>query len=610
MLNSELQTWAVPLDPLQRAAASDDNRVKLILGDSGTGKSQVLIAEVLDLLKNGVNPGSILYFTCTALAEWEVRRLVQQSCLNREGARKIFVGSLLEYSSWYLWNGRARIAVMPRRFTMWDQEKAIRATQLAWCDLGEVPVKLSVLKGALRWHSDCRSNWPSEPEIPPDDNRWAAIARVYERLKSRYNAMDADDLVSQTAEVIGDGERQGRTSGRHIFVDGLESIKPSEFRLLMLIRGDGDRFVAAADPMQRCRSIGGRDPGTVQRLYWENRALGLHRLRLDHVSSSELWSLGNGLLDNCGQQREDKQRSVKGGAPKGRSVLVEVEAGIPEMHAHAVDEAARLVRSGAHSYAEMAFLYRDGHTIKGLRTFLIHRDIPIRVFGEDRKARISDTYCALNLLACVLNPNDIEAVRVAAGHSWPGRERILGKSASTALMRSVERHGPSVIDAAARLSRDSGVEESTRRDLRNLANWHDELKRCLTKTHSELPEIFDRALHLVRSARGDSGLDQEEPDTGEVKELCRMLAAPYGYDVLMRIGRLLDLVSPALRPDRTVFVGGGLTCSTLECSRGMRWPVVFILDVRDSRIPGRPNSSGSTTADELGLLYIGLKRAN
>ena len=609
MLKAEQQNWALPLDPLQRAAASDESPVVLVLGDSGTGKTQVLVAMLLDLLGRGVDPRSIAYFTCTELATLDVRTRMDSTGLHTEATNRVFVGSVQEYAALYWRYARPGGQEGAQRFTVWDQEKAVRAVTLAWDDQSEGPLKLSVLRLALRWNSDRRSNWGSEREISPDDNRWAEVARVYEGLKLRYNVLDADDLVCKVAEVMGGSEMQGRTGVRFVFVDGLESLRPSEYRLVMLICGDIGKFIAAADPMQACRSIAGRDPRTVERLYWENRGLGLHRLKLDHLSSSELWRLGKDLLDAWKQQGDGNWRSITGGTMKGMPLLVEVEAGIPDMNRHAVDEAVRLVKSRRFSYEDMAFLYRDESQIEGVKSFLIHRNLPFRVFGEIREARTSDVQCALHLMARVLNPHDLEAVRVAAGHSWPGRKRVLGKSASTALMSLVERHRISAIEAAGRLSRNLEVDALTRRDLGHLLDGYEHLMGCLANPQSRLPQIFDLALHWVRSARVDSGPHEEELETEGIRGLCRSFSASGDQDSLTQIGHLLEWVSPALRPDRVAANGRGLTCSTMEHSRGMCWPVVFILDVRDRRIPGRLSEPGATREAELRQLYIGLKRA-
>ena len=54
--------------------------------------------------------------------------------------------------------------------------------------------------------------------------------------------------------------------------------------------------------------------------------------------------------------------------------------------------------------------------------------------------------------------------------------------------------------------------------------------------------------------------------------------------------------------------GAGLTLSTIDAAKGLRWPIVCILDVSDQTTPGRSGPC-SDTRPEQRLFYIGVTRA-
>src|SRR5205823_4163880 len=97
--------------------------------------------------------------------------------------------------------------------------------------------QISAAKNRLRAPADCRA-----AAVSSFDEMVADVYELYERDLLRMNAMDFDDLLLRTVnllELFEDVRERYCTSFRHILVDEYQDTNYAQYRLLQLLTGGG-----------------------------------------------------------------------------------------------------------------------------------------------------------------------------------------------------------------------------------------------------------------------------------------------------------------------------------------------------------------------------------
>ena len=601
-----------PLDPLEQAAAEDTADIVMVRGGSGTGRTHTLAARVASLLRRGASPGSIV---CLTLADWGADDLRRRLRLHPETAgpsRHIHVGTVHQYANRILRNGGARALGVPPDYTVWGPQRAAETLVLT---LG---LRQRAANGFLRWHGLNRARWPDSPATPAAESNWRDVAGSYTSEKRRQNALDLDDLLVMAIDALErDEDIRGAWMPGHLLVDGFEDITPLHFRLLeqligplQPVTGPSRSMMVAADPNQRV--TGGQDGFSFTEYlgmtYSGRVRVREHTLRLNQLGSLELWRMATTLKAHDSMDGLSPDGQVCDGVGRGRPRLVEVEGPLTDLDGQCLREVCRLAGQGVR-WEDMAILYRRGDAIRRLRTRLTHLDIPHRVLGEERPERAGDARCLAALLTSVLNPRDLAAVRIAAApvHLNSGRRlsdgvcrrlRHLAVDQQTDLVQAAERNL-----AAFKTKNDSSVFQG----LSWLVQaWHD-LDDLLGDPERGLAELVELAQTAIRQAQPPGLAGAEEPELERLWALCDATPRLAGETPRQHLRRFLDPLSPALHAGRSPG-GGGLTLGTIQAAKGLRWPIVFILDLSDRTIPGRAGPYSDTRQAQR-LFYIGVTRA-
>ena len=589
-----------PLDPMEQAAAEATADVVVVLGGSGTGRTHTLVARVAVLLRRGVDPGSIVCLTLTDRGAADLRRRLEMH--PETGGLSIFVGTVHQYANDILRNGGAGALGLSPGYTVWDQQRAVEMLELT---LRRPPGLLA----GLRWYGQNRARWPDSPEIPARESHWRDIVAAYTPEKRWQNALDLDDLLHLTIKVMEQDEDIRRVwMPGHLLVDQFEDITPLQFRLLeQLMTGPSRSLMVATDPNQRV--IGGQDVVPLTKDL-ESRFPGrlrTHMLRLNQRSSQELWRMAVTLSEHDTMDGLIPDGQVCDSVERGRPRLVEAEGTLTDLDGHCLREVCRLADQQGVPWEDMAILYRRSDAIHRLRTRLTHLDIPHRVLGEERPERAGDARCLAALLTCLLNPGDLSAVRIAAAPGYPNAPRRLSDGVCRRLRQLAVDQKIDLVQAAE-LNLDSfEKDETTFQGLSFLTEaWHD-LDQLLGDPERSLHDLVELAQTMIRQAQPPGLSPVEEPELARLRALCGAMPRLARETPRQHLRRFLDLLSPALHAGRSPGIGG-LTLSTIDAAKGLRWPIVFILDASDRTIPGRAVPHSDTRQAQR-LFYIAVTRA-
>ena len=602
-----------PLDPMQRTAVETGEGVSVVVGGTGTGKTHLVIARVAHLLDSGEPPGHIICLAGRDHSASELRYRLESHPTIKDHLDHLFVGTFQGYANFFLRRAGARVLGISPYYTVWDRQRAVEAVQAAWPERREKNPPKNVIGAALDWHCRNRGIPSISPAYPALDETWLRVERVYQDEKHRQGALDYMDLlVMAVAAMKRDRHVQtewNSTRSRNLVVDQLEDLTYRQLDLLELMVGPTKSLTVTIDLNL---AVDHDDPvSTIGTFLLNHKNRHQHALRLDQVSSKEINQLASALQRNAGKGGSlwDYVRicdGVNGGAP----TLVEVEGGLRELRTACLAEAERLADDGT-PWEHMAILYRNVGIDRRLETQLLHRDIPHRVLGNDRKEKTGDARLVVALLNCLLNSEDLHSFRIAAAPGHPNRERRLSAGSARRLRERAQDWEVNLMEAARRHLEQLGQGDSDHLGLSWLVRVRDDLDRELQEPRRSLLELVLMALARVREMQPPGLSLVEDPETDVLRRLAAATPRLRDETPRMHLVRFLDrwttgldAYSPGLLQER------GLTLAPIHLSKGMRWPVVFVLDISDRTMPGKMGEYSDHLGRELRLFYTAVTRAS
>jgi superfamily I DNA/RNA helicase len=243
------------LNPPQKAAVTHGDGPLLILAGAGSGKTRVLTHRLAYLIHSGrARAHEILAITFTNKAAGEMRERVE--VLLGRSTRGMWVMTFHAACARMLRAEAPRLGYT-RQFTIYDQADSRRLVKRAIDELGVDPKRftpaalhnqISDAKNKLRDAEAYRQLVGSYFEQTVAD-----VFEVYERDLHRMNAMDFDDLLVRTVNVLElfpEVRARYAASFRHVLVDEYQDTNHAQYRLLQLLAGEHRNLAVVGDDDQ------------------------------------------------------------------------------------------------------------------------------------------------------------------------------------------------------------------------------------------------------------------------------------------------------------------------------------------------------------------------
>ena len=426
-MTSPLTGHRLPLDEWQVQAGIADGHV-MITGIPASGKSQGLAARAARHLRGAPGPRPIAFFTVRDESAAHLREIIREyppfggrvehvliatfdQCANRhcQGRRPSLrgAGTVLQYL------GRG------------DGGGGHGLCAAAWPGKQAKPKRKS--GGPYGGTGPVQRRWPEDaPAVAPSRDFWI-IAEWYVLEKDRQNALDRWDLPLMAFRALGLEPSLVNAlfpgGFQHILVDQAEELTPVYAAFLERLAGHSASLTLACDPNQAITPQAG--------------VAALEYLRLSHPSFQDFPLRGchrtSGRLARMAERFREAEdlpsvpvhhASVRGDGQPPK--LVRIDGTLRDMHVQVIEDICRLHTEGI-AWEDMAVLDRRGRAIQGMRTGLVHRNIPHRVLAEPGNPRPTDACAALSLITAALNPRDENALRIAGAPGYSNRSRTLSK---------------------------------------------------------------------------------------------------------------------------------------------------------------------------------------
>ncbi len=635
------------LNEPQREAVTHGEGPLLILAGAGSGKTRVLVHRIAFLVyTDQAQAGEILAITFTNKAAKEMRGRVEQ--LLGRGTRGMWLMTFHAACARILRVEAERLGYT-RQFTIYDQADARRLTKRCIDELGIDPKRYTPT--ALHNQISAAKNQLLDAEAyqqavgSPFEEMVGEVYRLYERDLLRSNAMDFDDLLFRTVNLLElfepVRERYAETF-RHVLVDEYQDTNHAQYRFLQLLVGggrpprggahsvethnreeppasagsqNGERptyagpvghrnLAVVGDDSQSIYSFRGADVRNILDFQEDFPDARVVKLEQNYRSTETILQAANAVIANN-----------RGGIAKrlwselGQGEQVQVRE-LEDEHAEArfvVGEIERLVDEGA-SRAEIAVLYRTNAMSRVLEDTLVRREIAYQVIGGTKfyeRAEIKDAIAYLSLLA---NPFDV----VSFTRVVNSPRRGIGQTSLSRIVAHSASIGVSIWEAASAPDQISGLGAAAIKSLRRFMNTMDEL-RLRVEQEVSVADLLEAVLSqtgYVDALEAERTIEAQ----GRIENLEQLVQvgrefdtnAPEGEGTLEVFLQQIALVADA---DSRTEDEGLVTLMTLHNAKGLEYPVVFIAGCEDGVFPHSRALDEGALEEERRLFYVGVTRA-
>ena len=606
------------LNEPQRRAVEHFEGPLLILAGAGSGKTRVLAHRVAYLIKvRRVRPDEVLAITFTNKAAGEMRARI--GSLVGPMVRVMWISTFHSMCARILRREAERLGYKST-FSIYDADDAKRLVKRCLADL-DLDDKRFTPDAVARTISDAK-NHLQDPESFSEQTgghfqRAAAdVYRLYEKKLMEMSAMDFDDLLMKTVnllEIYPDRLEHYQRTFRFIMVDEYQDTNHAQYRIANLLAGELGNLAVVGDDDQSIYSWRGADLRNILEFERDHPDATVIRLEQNYRSTTHILDVANAVVAN--NRRRKGKHLWTARATGGPVQVVEVA----DEHAEArfvASEVRTLLEKGAGGEGagdarplapyDIAVLYRTNAQSRVLEEEFGRYAIAYQVVGGTRFYERAEVKDALAYLAVINNPADeqrllriVNTPRRGVGQTTMARLQTEAQTLGEPLWSVLERAGdlPGITAAAASSLGSFGATVNA---------W-----RALAPSTPSVASLVRRVLDESGYSAMLQAQDTLEAE-GRIENLEELVGVAAEYDQRAEdpsLDGFLQEISLYADIDTMVDTSELITFMTLHNAKGLEFPVVFITGMEEGVFPHQRSLDDQNLEEERRLAYVGITRA-
>ncbi|MBQ4530398.1 MAG: DNA helicase PcrA [Lachnospiraceae bacterium] len=372
------------LNDMQRKAVFQTEGPVLILAGAGSGKTRVLTHRIAYLIEEmGVNPWNIMAITFTNKAAAEMRERVDN--LVGFGSESIWVSTFHSTCVRFLRRYIDRLGY-DNNFSIYDTDDQ-KSVMKEVCKKLDIDTKIYKERNLLSAISKAKNEMilPDEFELNAGgDYGQKKVAQVYreyqKRLKSN-NALDFDDLLVKTVELLQTAPEvleYYQERFKYIMVDEYQDTNTVQFKFISLLASKYRNLCVVGDDDQSIYKFRGaniRNIWDFEKVYSEAVVI---KLEQNYRSTQNILDAANNVIRNNSERKSKTLWTDNGEGEKLE--FKQFDSAYEEAEYIAYNIAGK-VRRGESDYKDCAVLYRTNAQSRILEERFVAENIPYKVVG-------------------------------------------------------------------------------------------------------------------------------------------------------------------------------------------------------------------------------------
>jgi DNA helicase-2/ATP-dependent DNA helicase PcrA len=601
------------LNEPQRMAVQHGEGPLLVLAGAGSGKTRVLTHRIAYLLATGAaRPGEILAITFTNKAASEMRERVEQ--LVGRATRAMWVTTFHSACARMLRADAERLGYS-RSFTIYDESDSLRMLKRCMAELGVDPKRYparsirSQVSGAKNKLVDAPAYAQAQGSV--FEETVAAVYELYEKRMLAANAMDFDDLLVRTVNVLeisDEARERWRRTFRHVLVDEYQDTNHAQYRLLQLLVAEHGNLMVVGDEDQSIYGFRHADIRNILDFERDFPEAEVVKLEQNYRSTQTILSAANAVVER-NRERRPKQlwTEIAGGDPVQLSELSDEH----EEARWIAGEIERLAEEEDVSREDVAVFYRTNAMSRVLEDTLVRFELPYQVIGGTKfyeRAEVKDAVAYLSLLA---NPAD----QVSFARIVNSPRRGIGNTSQGRLASHANTTGLPIWEVAERAEEVPGLSAAA---IKAVSRFHETMEglraRADTAPVSELLEAVLRETGYLDALAAERTIEAE----GRAENLEELVGMAAEFDANHELEgegesspleEFLQQISLYTQQDDLRAEESLITLMTLHNAKGLEYDTVFLLGCEDGAFPHMRALEEGGEEEERRLCYVGITRA-
>jgi len=622
---SEIDPLLEGLNPQQSEAVTHSGGPLLVVAGAGSGKTRVLTRRIAYLMsRRNVAPYQILAITFTNKAAGEMKERVAD--LVGPIAKSMWVSTFHSACVRILRQEATRLGYS-NSFSIYDSADSQRLITIVAKELNLDPKRYPA-----RQFQSMISNAKNELLGPQDylnatSNQFeqvvADVYAVYQQRLFRANAMDFDDLILKTVEVLQrypEAKARFRSRFRHVLVDEYQDTNHAQYILVKELVGTE---LEGQMPAELCvvgdadQSIYGFRGATIRNIlqfeldYPNARTVLLEQ---NYRSTQNILNAANAVITKNESRKEKNLWSDAGAGSPLTGYVAESEH---DEASFIADEIRSLQREGVSTPGDTAIFYRTNAQSRVFEEVFMRNALPYKVVGGLRfyeRREVKDLLAYLRVLANL--EDEISLRRII---NVP--KRGIGDTSLDYVDEFARNNNISFWQGLLRVSENGSVPARATQAINEFTS--------MVSALAVLVEAKTKPSVIVEAALEQSGLLKELADSTDpqdevrVENLKELVAVSMEYeersfeelgeDEEISLAGFLEKVSLVADADEIPEGedhGGVVTMMTLHTAKGLEFPTVFLTGMEDGIFPhSRTLGEKDEIEEERRLAYVGLTRA-
>jgi superfamily I DNA/RNA helicase len=607
------------LNPAQIKCVQASKGPVLVIAGPGTGKTRTLAFRIAFLiLEKGINPDKILAITFTNKAAKEMAQRLVSILGNHSLSSRPFIGTFHHFCLDVLkHHGQSN------DFLLFHTYDSLALIDLILKDLHgtskhikprDCLQKISLIKVK-------RGNGYNEEDMDP------LILNIYKKYQQglmKYNALDYDDLLIKTVELLEKDNTIAdkiRSEFKYILVDEFQDVNLIQYKLILLL-GDkkGENLFLIGDPNQAIYGFRGADHKFFFRIKEEFPLGTVFSLEDNYRSTSPIIDSASHLISHNPQTVSLNLKSVRGGGPlirfleipsektEGIAIVKEIGAligGIDMIKAHGGSGKNPYPtiqkRHNEFSFSDFAILFRTGNQADIIEECLLREGIPYRLTGHQGIMENPLIRQILSFLRWCHNPVDehsfLQTLDLPIFPMKKGGKTKIFKIFQDISYETEHDRGDGAQSAQFRLT----SKLMTDPNMKPMANIIDTYHKMAKE---KMPSQFID--QVISDLKQSPEIMIHKKDLDRLRLLAEEFSDATSFLDSASLYREGDISWNGTKGKKTSEM---VSLMTLHAAKGLEFPVVFICGCESKLLPFFHNDEEVHTDEERRLFYVGMTRA-
>lgn len=596
------------LNPQQAEAVINTEGPMLIMAGAGSGKTKVLTCRVANLLQKGVRPYRILAITFTNKAAAEMRERVNN--MSGPAAKDVWLFTFHAFCARFL---RMEIDKLPGyggNFAIYDTADSQNLIKQILKEMN-LDDKRFQPSGILSRISNAKNALQDAAAFARQagDFYEQKVADIYSRYEQKLqlnNALDFDDLLMLSIKLLQENKEvrekyQDRLD--YLLVDEYQDTNHAQYLLTKFLAAKHRNICVVGDADQSIYGWRGADIQNILDFEKDYPDAKVIKLEQNYRSTQIILDAANAVIENNSGR-------------KPKNLWTENKSGADIIYFQAVDERdeARFVieqlqnlqRTENKKLGDMAILYRTNTQSRIFEEMLIKSGISYNMVGGLKFYERKEIKDIIAYLRVIFNPADsLSLLRII---NVP--KRGIGDASLAKIQAYAAANNVSLFEAVSNAAAIDGLSSRFVSKLDDLAGIIFELMNLANEAPVE--DLIDRVLRDTgyleeleneRTPQAQSRID----NLHELISVAQEFAASEEENNLENFLAHVALVSDI---DDTELGEDAITLMTLHSSKGLEFPVVFLVGMEEGLFPhARTLMDETEIEEERRLCYVGITRA-